>query len=478
AQADEEEATSRPARRGSLAILAPRAAPVNQEISMTVFLRWDQTPFEGAGVWAFTRDRAEALREEIALLREDAGVSGEEEDYEAVAERHGTFLGRTDEDGKLFHTFEITGAYVLAAFRSGYFPGFTPIHIGERPDALAIRAPQRAPVAEEVTMAVYQKGTEEMVEGAGVWAVSRENVEILREGLTALREDTSVSAEEKDYQSVVSLHGIFLGRTDENGQISNIFEEEGSYLLVAIQTGYLPGFAPIYIGTPPQHVQGLTIWAPLRALVDTEVGMTVYQRGTLETIDGAGIWAITHSQLETLREELTALREDSDLTSDEKDYEALVDTRGSFLGRTDENGQLSHIFEEESNYILVAVKRGYFPGFSPIRIVSLPLTTASRQNGNSERNVKADALRQRGVPGNGISNAPGLQKARNPKQRTAKISTRAKGLDRAPGLQKVRNIKQRAGKIDIRGIGLDKAPGLKRPVRTRPAVNINPQNTQ
>ncbi|MFC1992144.1 hypothetical protein ACFLVC_05455, partial [Chloroflexota bacterium] len=255
---------------------------------------------------------------------------------------------------------------------------------------------------------------------------------------------------EKDYQSAVSLHGAFLGPTDENGQLSHIFEEEGGYLLVAIQAGYLPGFAPIYIGNSPQQVQGLTIWAPLRALVDTEVEMTVYQRGTMETVDNAGIWAITRSQIETLREELTALKEGSALSSDEKDYEALVDTHGGFLGRTDEYGQLGYVFSEEGDYILVAVKRGYFPGFSPIRIVSLPLTTASRQNGNNERNVKADALRQRGVPGNGISNAPGLQTARNIKQLSAKINTQARGLNRAHG--------------------------LKKPVRIRPAGNNNLQN--
>ncbi|MFC1992150.1 hypothetical protein ACFLVC_05485, partial [Chloroflexota bacterium] len=123
AQAEDETANSHPDRRGSLAIVAPRVAPVNQEISMTVFLRWDQTPFEGAGVWAFTRDRAEALREEMASFREEASVSGEENDYEALAEKHGTLLGRTGEDGKLYHTFETANTYALAAFRPGYFPG-------------------------------------------------------------------------------------------------------------------------------------------------------------------------------------------------------------------------------------------------------------------------------------------------------------------------------------------------------------------
>jgi len=51
AQNEEETLTdSKPSLKGSLAIVAPRVALVDQEISMTVFLRATQEPFEGAGV--------------------------------------------------------------------------------------------------------------------------------------------------------------------------------------------------------------------------------------------------------------------------------------------------------------------------------------------------------------------------------------------------------------------------------------------
>ncbi len=82
AQSDDEAGSGpRPFGKGALAIVAPGAAGVNQEISMTVFLRQNQEPFPGAGVWAFTQDEAELLREEIKALRENTDVATEDKDY-------------------------------------------------------------------------------------------------------------------------------------------------------------------------------------------------------------------------------------------------------------------------------------------------------------------------------------------------------------------------------------------------------------
>ena len=385
AQGEEDAATgSKPVLQGSLAIVAPRIARVGQEISMTVFLRATQEPFEGAGVWALTRDQAEVLREQMTALREDTSLTDEEKDYEALADIHGTFLGRTGADGKLYHTFTEAGAYVLVAIKRGYFPGFTSIYVGEIPRALAIEAPKRAKVGEEVTMTVFQRGTSEPVEDAGIWAITRDNVELLKEQMTSLREDTSISSEEKDYEALVSIYGIFLGRTDERGQLSHAFGEEGVYVLAAVKRGYFPGFSPIFIG---DTAKGLTLWAPYRALVGQDVTMTVYQRGTTQPVEDAGIWAITRDKAEVLKEEMAALRESASISSEEMDYEALVSMYGIFLGRTDERGQLIHAFGEEGVYLLITAKRGYFPGFSPIHIMTIPTSDVPRDKGERDYGV-------------------------------------------------------------------------------------------
>ncbi len=394
AQSDDEAASGpRPFGKGALAIVAPAAAGVNQEISMTVFLRYNQEPFPGAGVWAFTQDEAELLREEIKALRENADVAAEDKDYEAMADARGRFLGRTDENGKLYHSFGEAGNYVLAAFHKGYHPGFSLIHIGELPKALAIHAPQRAKIGEEVLMTVSQRGTDEAVEGAGVWAITRENAEVLREEMTLLRENKDVAAEDKDFESLANMYGIFLGRTDGSGQLSHAFAVGGGYMLLTIKPGYFPGATGIHIGDPPK---ALEIRAPRKAHVGEEVTMTVVQRGTDETVEGAGVWVISMENAETLREDLSALSHDTSLSLEEKDFESLAGVYGYFIGRTDANGQLSHVFEAEGGYLLLTIKSGYFPGATGIHIV--PVFT------------KADELRERGVPGNGIDGAPGLQR--------------------------------------------------------------------
>ena len=374
AQGEEDAATgSKPVLQGSLAIVAPRVARVGQEISMTVFLRATQEPFEGAGVWALTRDQAEVLREQMTALREDTSLTDEEKDYEALADIHGTFLGRTGADGKLYHTFREAGVYVLVAIKRGYFPGFTSIYVGETPRALAIEAPKRAKVGEDVTMTVYQRGTSEPIEAAGIWALTRDNVELLKQQMTSLREDTSISTEEKDYEALVSIYGTFLGWTDERGQLSHAFGEEGLHVLVAVKRGYFPGFAPIFIGDTPK---ALAIEAPRKALVGEVVTMTVSQRGTGEPVEAAGIWAITRDNVEALKSEMAVLRENTSITAEDKDYEAIVNIYGIFLGRTDERGQLSHAFGEEGLHVLVAVKRGYFPGSTAIFIGDTPKALA------------------------------------------------------------------------------------------------------
>jgi hypothetical protein len=374
AQDDDETEASHPKSfwEGSLAIVAPRIAPVGEEISMTVFLRANQEPFPGAGVWALTKERAEVLRKELATLREGNNLASAATDLESIVSVHGIFIGRTGEDGRLYHAFDEAGHYTLAAVKKHYFPGFTGINVGMRPRGLGIDAPRRAPVDEDVTITVFQRMTEETVEGAGIWALSREKVEVLREDMKALREDTSVAAEERDYESLVDIHGDFLGRTDEDGQLIHAFAEAGSYLLVAVKRGYVPGLSPIGVGIEPKAIG---LHAPRRALIGQDVTITSFQRGTQDPVEGTGIWALSREEAEVLRQEMTAMREDASIAAEDKDYESLADIHGNFLGRTDEDGELSVAFSSGGIYLLVGVKKGYFPGATAIGVHEMPAPT-------------------------------------------------------------------------------------------------------
>ncbi len=67
--------------------------------------------------------------------------------------------------------------------------------------------------------------------------------------MTSIRE-ASDNTTEVDYESLVSVHGFFLGTTHGNGELKYTFTEEGGYLLVAVKRGYIPGFTFISIRTP------------------------------------------------------------------------------------------------------------------------------------------------------------------------------------------------------------------------------------
>jgi hypothetical protein len=351
--------------QGALAIVAPRVAMVNQETRMTVFLRADQEPFEGAGVWAITREQAEVYKEQASALRQDETIKAEEKDYEALADIHGTFLGRTGPNGKVYPTFTEAGNYLLIALRNGYYPGATWIVARDAPRVLTIEAPGRAGVGEDVTMTVRNRVTSEPVTNAGIWAITRDQVDTVREQFSALSQDKATAAEEKDYETLIGLHGILLGQTDLNGNLTYAFQEEGIYVLVAVKQSYFPGFAAIGIRNA---VGVLAIVAPPAAPVGTEVNIAALNRLTLEPVGEVGIWAIHRDQVEAFNEQVSALRQNTDVTVSAEDYGALAEFHGTLLGWTDGNGRLSHTFDRADFYLLVAVKQAYFPGCAPINI--------------------------------------------------------------------------------------------------------------
>ena len=100
--------------------------------------------------------------------------------------------------------------------------------------------------------------------------------------------------------------------------------------------------------------------------------MTVTDRRTTEPVQGAGVWALTRDKMDSLQADLKALKEDTALAAEEKDYESLMDIYGEFLGRTNGSGQVNHVFEEKGYYLLVTVKPGYFPGWTAIHIINSP----------------------------------------------------------------------------------------------------------
>jgi hypothetical protein len=167
---------SGPYLRDGLALVAPVVARPDQPVTMTVFKWSDQTPMEGAGVWAFTNETAPLFDAEIARLRDASQGASPDTDWESIVSVYGRFIGRTDARGKLTTTFSEGSCCLLVAVKAGYLPGRTGIGIAVTPDALGIRAPEQADVNAPVIISVYEKASSEPVEGpvSGPSTVSRQ----------------------------------------------------------------------------------------------------------------------------------------------------------------------------------------------------------------------------------------------------------------------------------------------------------------
>lgn len=245
--------------------------------------------------------------------------------------------------------------------------------IGTACPALSIRAPRVAPVGREVTIGVFEQGSGEPVEGAFVFALSRDNAEAFKAEMATLSEDNTVTAADKDYKALADVYGELIGITGNNGEVYHAFDEAGWYLLVAVKPGCLPGFAPIRIGTPPKI---LGIRAPRIARTGDEVTIGVFERKTQSPVEGAGVWVVSREQIGVLKAEIAKLKEGVRTAENDVDFEPLVSLYGEFIDWTDENGEVRHTFEEPGLYFLVAVKKGCYPGFAPIQIRSLSVDSS------------------------------------------------------------------------------------------------------
>jgi len=126
-----------------------------------------------------------------------------------------------------------------------------------------------------------------------------------------------------------------------------------------------PQAAPDAEGVPRP---ALALRAPRVARVGTEVVVTVFARHDCVPVQDAGVWVLTWEAAVGLRAEVARLKEAGNAPATEEDYAALLTGRGELLEWTDEDGQVSHTFEDAGRYLLVAVKEGYFPGFAPVGV--------------------------------------------------------------------------------------------------------------
>jgi hypothetical protein len=215
---------------------------------------------------------------------------------------------------------------------------------------LAVKNPDTAVAGRPVPVQVVEANTGRPIASAGVWAIN-------------VKELVSDAADAKAYADAVDKIGRFLGKTNNRGYVSPFPEfEVGKYVLVAIKHGCIPGFSRISIVPVPR----LVITAPDRAPVKRPVSIRVTDSNTGTPVGMAGVWAVEAERAPAV----TA-------ASTEKYAEVLKDC-GKFLGWTNRSGYVAPapVFGQPGEYVLVAIKSGYLPGFDKIILTKLMTATA------------------------------------------------------------------------------------------------------
>ncbi len=239
--------------KGILVVQSPRQAKVEQPVTIRVIGRISRDPVEGAGVWALTRDEAKAVQEKIAGLKQsNADNATIQAAVETGLNAHGGRIGTTDANGKVSHAFPNAGGYLLVAWKPGFLPGYQTIVV--TPRLMKIQAPLRARVGQPVTITVTERGTGSPVEGAGVWAVTKDALPGIKDKLFGLKQGTAAAADAATFDATVesdlNASGLRIGTTDANGKVEYAFATPGGRLLIAWKPGHLPAFRPILIRQP------------------------------------------------------------------------------------------------------------------------------------------------------------------------------------------------------------------------------------
>ncbi|MHB8084985.1 MAG: hypothetical protein ACYDHZ_04115 [Dehalococcoidia bacterium] len=109
----------------------------------------------------------------------------------------------------------------------------------------------------------------------------------------------------------------------------------------------------------------LAIKAPNRVAPGQTVNIAVSDRRGHDQIAGASVYYLKDDNL-------TIKRGSENYTALIGEYVALIQSQGTLIGTTDDNGTLPYQFAEAGSVLLAATKDGFIPGFSRLTIASAP----------------------------------------------------------------------------------------------------------
>ena len=382
----------------ALAIRGPELINAGGDARYLVSDRRDGSPVPGAWVFAIPRgvptqgldplplqpiEADEAVAVELAALA-DGTLSDDELTAEALRRWRAIFLGVTNERGVVEHAYANPDRYLVVALKRQAWPAYTKTLVVPR--ELALSGPAQLKLGQPGTYTVTDL-TRTPIEGAWLYAfpVDRalapstlDRTDALAPELeTALGDDEELTAARLSFWG-----GIFLGRTNERGQLTHAYRQPGDYVVVALKRTFRLDHMRTAVTAQQLAVAGpgvVNAGDPAEFTVTNRRSGAAVARSAVFAIprgpfpvpleaDGAPLDAAIAAAVDA--ELLAALAEDGER------FRGDVAARWGviFLGWTEARGKVSHAFEAPDHYVIVALKREWQPGYTRLAVVPRQLT--------------------------------------------------------------------------------------------------------
>jgi hypothetical protein len=379
--------------QASLVIRVPDSAQVDEEVKIMVAERGTGDAVSGAAVYAMKRlsnvqtlnKNTVQLQNKVAMKSTAVAVKVASSNQTATSEitvaypsveevkERGIFLGNTGDEGLIVHAFEAAGRYVIVAVCEGYTPGFGNINIrNNNLNQLYVRVPSTATVNQEITIAVVERNSHEPVEDVAVYAtavipVAVSSSAVNDNGTTSqivLQADGTSSDNSTDDVPV----RVLIGYTDDKGQVTHSFSETDRYSIAAVKDGYASATAAISVllSAPAE----LKVSLPARARIDEGINIKVLNRYNGNPEADAAVYALEYNS--AVRELSPVISSnETDISSRAEIYADMATSTGIYIGDTDENGEVTYAFGSTGQYLVVAIKVGFTPGFNKISVLGV-----------------------------------------------------------------------------------------------------------
>jgi hypothetical protein len=366
------------ARIPALMIKVTDTVEMGQPATITVFSRPSHETIAGAPVYA--------IKTSGRVGPADPGnyttLTGE---FEAIMGSDGILIGTTGSDGTLSVVLTEAGRYWLIATKDGFIPGFARLQIKESDSKtrLILQAPTSSPAGQQVTIKVTYGISGQAVENATVSAFKTAKLSptTMKPAPVPVENGTAtqmiigrqapivIDAEQEDaLAGRLGNKEITLGSTNSVGEVTYTFDDPGTYMLLVRKGGYLPGARRINI-QPSTTSTSLEIKAAINLTTGQSSAIQVADKSSGQPVEGAAVYSLKVENNGYIKQmPPTANNFKAMIVRTLNDADS-VRKKGVLVGNTDSSGQVSYSFPSPGQYMLAALKDGFFSDVARINVL-------------------------------------------------------------------------------------------------------------